>query len=95
MRVVGRVEDHKHASNLDAAKAELAEECNLCTDEWIALLDAHSEGILEVKWGAQRFFPYIAMSPRVCDVIVPPDEEELIEVVQGVTVEQAEELAYS
>jgi len=67
--------DH-HKDLLHAAECELSEEAQLKTEIMINLLPPeNSEGILEIKWGSNRFIPFLALDP-ISDVKPLPKDKE-------------------
>ncbi|TPX50781.1 hypothetical protein SeMB42_g01230 [Synchytrium endobioticum] len=83
----GAYEPTKHGSMLDAAKDELSEEAALKHGEWIPLVGADG-AIAELKWGRNRFVPYLVLDPVDDECPKPRDAEELMQVRRGVTMEE-------
>lgn len=80
--------EKSHKSPLHAAQCELAEEAFLTGGEWVPLLPEDDPGVIEVKWGRARFFPYLVVDP-VKDPSPPPrDAEEHIEIDEDVPLEK-------
>ncbi|KAI9356961.1 hypothetical protein DFJ73DRAFT_212280 [Zopfochytrium polystomum] len=84
--ISGGYEPKKHASMLECAQMELSEEGRLTGGRWVPLLphDAH-RGIMEVKWCANRFAPFLVVDPVPDGKPGKRDVEECMEVVPGVT----------
>lgn len=76
----GGFEPAKHASLLEAGRAELAEEARLCGGAWESLLPDSHPGLPEVKWCANRFTPLLCVGPEaIAAAAAPPrDAEECI-----------------
>jgi hypothetical protein len=83
----------KSAANsiLHSAQCELSEEMQLAGGEWIALHDSQ-EGIPELKWGSNRFWPFLVIDPRPDPHPKEQDPEEYIIVHQAITIERLKEL---
>ncbi|KAI9356078.1 hypothetical protein BD770DRAFT_420417 [Pilaira anomala] len=90
--VAGSYDQRKHQSVLEAAQHELSEEARLKGGEWINLLPAnHSpDGISELKWGKNRFIPYLCLDPIEDENPLERDAEEYIQVVKGVIIDHLE-----
>lgn len=60
--------------------------------EWISLLpkDHSSDGISELKWGKNRFIPYLCLNPSTDANPLARDAEEYMEVVNDVPVKEVE-----
>lgn len=88
--VAGSYDKKKHTSVLEAARHELSEEAHLKEGEWISLLpdDQSSEGISELKWGRNKFVPYLCLNPVNDDTPMERDFEEKIDIIRDVTIEQ-------
>ncbi|OBZ87778.1 hypothetical protein A0J61_04182 [Choanephora cucurbitarum] len=87
--VAGSFDRRKHANILEAAQHELSEEAHLKGGEWINLLpeDHSADGISELKWGRNRFIPYLCLDPVQDDAPMARDAEEYIQVVRDVSIE--------
>ncbi|KAI3635267.1 hypothetical protein MIR68_006833 [Amoeboaphelidium protococcarum] len=68
----------KHGSIVECAKAELAEEMHLTGGQWVPLLPDGHEGISELKWGTNKFFPFLVIDPVADDNPPALDHEEFI-----------------
>lgn len=77
----GGYDRKKHASLLDAAKAELSEEARLCGGTWHRLLPEGHPGVLEAKWCRNRFTPFLCVDPAVDAAPGTRDAEEHIEIL--------------
>lgn len=77
-------------SPLEAAQHELSEEARLKGGEWINLLPKeHSpDGISELKWGKNRFMPFLCLDPILDDQPMERDAEEYIEVIYNLPIKQ-------
>ena len=77
-------------SALEAAQHELSEEAHLKQGEWINLLPPSqpADGISELKWGKNRFVPYICINPIQDDTPMNRDYEEHIEIIRDVPIDQ-------
>ncbi|KAI8334750.1 hypothetical protein BC941DRAFT_462242 [Chlamydoabsidia padenii] len=85
--VSGSVDRRKHQSPLESAQHELSEEARLTGGEWISLLpEDQPDGISELKWGRNRFVPYLCINPHQDDQPRQRDEEECIQVVDKVDI---------
>lgn len=100
----GAYESKKHASLLEAAKQELAEEAHLKGGEWIPLFDDKTVGqigrdgqttpigLVEVKWCRTRFFPFLVIDPVKDDNPPELDAEEKIDIIADVSLERLHQL---
>ncbi|CEI88144.1 hypothetical protein CU097_010470 [Rhizopus azygosporus] len=88
--VAGAYDKRKHKSALEAAQHELSEEAHLKQGEWINLLPPSqpADGISELKWGKNRFVPYICINPIQDDTPMNRDYEEHIEIIRDVPIDQ-------
>ncbi|KAG2196475.1 hypothetical protein INT46_001040 [Mucor plumbeus] len=88
--VAGSYDRKKHASITQAAQHELSEEALLTGGQWINLLpsDYTSDGISELKWGKNRFIPFLCLDPIKDKNPMARDAEEYIEVVHDVTMDE-------
>lgn len=70
----------------------MSEEAHLKEGEWINLLpkDHSADGISELKWGKNRFIPYLCLNPRLDESPLARDAEEYMEVVNDVDVKELE-----
>jgi hypothetical protein len=74
---------------LEAAQHELSEEAQLKGGHWISLLpSAQPNGISELKWGTNRFVPYICINPVLDENPKDRDAEEYMEIVRDVTIDE-------
>lgn len=74
-------------SPLESAQHELSEEARLAGGEWISLLpEDQKDGISELKWGRNRFVPYLCINPHQDDQPRERDAEECIQVVDNVAI---------
>ncbi|TPX34327.1 hypothetical protein SmJEL517_g02987 [Synchytrium microbalum] len=80
----GAFEPKKHKDMLEAAKHELSEEAGLAGGEWIQLSD-NVNGIAELKWGRNRFVPFLVIDPVADETPRAKDAEELIEMRNNVS----------
>ncbi|PRP88830.1 hypothetical protein PROFUN_00298 [Planoprotostelium fungivorum] len=88
----GAYESKKHDSVIAAARAELSEEAFLKDGEWISLLP---EGIGELKWSTNVFYPFLVLDP-VDDPSPPPrDLEETIQIYKDVTMDELHRIILS
>ncbi|CAO3631885.1 unnamed protein product [Mucor hiemalis] len=86
--VAGSFDRRKHTSILEAAQHELSEEARLKDGRWINLLptDHSPDGISELKWGKNRFIPYLCIDPVHDENPLERDAEEYMEVVHNVPI---------
>ncbi|RUP45631.1 hypothetical protein BC936DRAFT_147925, partial [Jimgerdemannia flammicorona] len=78
---------------LDSAQHELSEEARLTSGTWINLLPAtHPLGISELKWGRNRFVPFLVLDPVDDEDPLERDLEEHMEVCKGVPVREFTEM---
>ncbi|KAI8074550.1 hypothetical protein BC940DRAFT_266506 [Gongronella butleri] len=85
--VAGSVDRRKHQHALDSAKHELSEEARLTGGEWVCLMpEEQPDGISELKWGRNRFVPYLCLNPTPDPQPLRRDLEECIEVVNDVPI---------
>ncbi|ORZ03479.1 hypothetical protein BCR43DRAFT_52313 [Syncephalastrum racemosum] len=85
--VAGGVDPKKHTSPQQSAEHELSEEARLKGGRWINLLPADQpDGISELKWGLNRFVPYLCLDPQVDPTPMARDHEEYMEVVPEVSI---------
>mmetsp|Transcript_51765 Transcript_51765/g.135051 ORF Transcript_51765/g.135051 Transcript_51765/m.135051 type:complete len:122 (-) Transcript_51765:44-409(-) len=90
----GGYEPTKHSSHLNAAEFELSEECRLRGGTWVKLIPDEHPGIMEAKWAATRFTPFLVLDPEADPDAREPDVEEFIEQVDA-SVDEVEESALS
>ncbi|CAO3683760.1 unnamed protein product [Umbelopsis ramanniana] len=84
----GSFDRRKHQSLEEAAQHELSEEAQLTGGHWISLCpSSQPEGISELKWGKNRFVPYICINPTPDANPKPRDAEEYMEVVRDVSID--------
>ncbi|KAI8812132.1 hypothetical protein BJ742DRAFT_794921 [Cladochytrium replicatum] len=88
----GAVDRKKHTSVEDAARAELSEEALLKSGQLISLLPEGHEGISELKWGRNKFIPFLVLDAESDENPGQRDDEELIEVVSDVSMERLKEI---
>lgn len=85
--VAGAYDRHKHTSILDSAQHELSEEAHLKGGQWIDLSPKEQPlGISEMKWGTNRFVPFLCIDPIVDEQPLERDAEEYMEVVKDVSI---------
>ncbi|OZJ01459.1 hypothetical protein BZG36_05475 [Bifiguratus adelaidae] len=85
----GGYDRKKHASVDVAAKDELSEEAYLKGGRWINLLPQDQpEGVSEVKWGRNRFVPYLVIDAEKDANPKPRDAEEYMEVVYDIPIDR-------
>lgn len=70
---------------MQCAQHELSEEMNLTGGNFIPLLKNDSEGISELKWGVNTFFPFLCIDPQEDLNPMKRDDEEYIIVHNNVT----------
>jgi 8-oxo-dGTP pyrophosphatase MutT (NUDIX family) len=70
----GGIDAKKHKNPREAAEMELSEEAQLQGGEYIPLL-ANDDGISELKWGTNKFIPYLVLDPKLDSNPKPRDEE--------------------
>jgi hypothetical protein len=72
---------------LDSAQHELSEEAHLKGGQWIDLSPKEQPlGISELKWGTNRFVPFLCIDPIVDEQPLERDAEEYMEVVKDVSI---------
>ncbi|KAG0168171.1 hypothetical protein DFQ28_004929 [Apophysomyces sp. BC1034] len=85
--VAGLYDRRKHDSPLESAQHELSEEARLTGGKWICLLpEDQKDGISELKWGRNRFVPYLCLDPHLDPQPRARDAEECIEIVHDVKI---------
>ncbi|KAI9275535.1 hypothetical protein BDA99DRAFT_555322 [Phascolomyces articulosus] len=85
--VAGSYDRRKHKSSLESAEHELSEEARLKGGKWINLLpEDQPDGISELKWGINRFVPYLCIDPEQDPEPLARDNEEYMEVVNDVPI---------
>ena len=84
----GGFDRKKHASNLEAAKAELSEEAHLKGGAWHCLLPEGHPGVLEAKWCRNRFTPFLCIDPSADQSPGGRDAEEHIQILSEWPVSQ-------
>ncbi|ORX49917.1 hypothetical protein DM01DRAFT_1409363 [Hesseltinella vesiculosa] len=85
--VAGSVDRRKHQSPMESAKYELSEEARLTGGDWVCLLPPEQQdGISELKWGRNRFVPYLCLNPEIDAKPRQRDLEECIQVVNDVPI---------
>ncbi|KAI9012026.1 hypothetical protein CLU79DRAFT_709533, partial [Phycomyces nitens] len=85
--VAGSYDMKKHKSPLQSAQHELSEEARLTGGQWISLLPENQpDGISELKWGKNRFVPYLCLDPKVDPSPLSRDAEECIQVLPQVPI---------
>ncbi|KAI7862623.1 hypothetical protein BDF14DRAFT_1735733, partial [Spinellus fusiger] len=86
--VAGSYDRRKHSSPLETAQHELSEEARLHQGRWISLLpEDQPDGISELKWGKNRFIPYLCIDPQPDHQPLARDAEECIQVCPTVSIE--------
>ena len=66
----GGIDPKKHSNPKQAATMELSEEAHLKEGNLIPLLPIESNGISELKWGTNKFIPFL-----VIDALHDPDPD--------------------
>ena len=74
----GGYEPSKHTGVRHAAECELSEECALKGGVWVKLIPEGSPGVMEAKWAAMRFTPFLVIDPAVDAAPMDQDQEEYI-----------------
>ncbi|KAI9479617.1 hypothetical protein BDB00DRAFT_948102 [Zychaea mexicana] len=83
----GSYDRRKHSSPLESAEHELSEEARLKGGKWINMLpDDQPDGISELKWGKNRFVPYLCIDPEQDPQPRARDNEEWMEVINDVPI---------
>ncbi|KAI8976127.1 hypothetical protein BDB01DRAFT_367634 [Pilobolus umbonatus] len=83
--VAGSYDRRKHSSVQEAAEHELSEEARLKGGHWISLLPPNQpQGISELKWGRNRFVPYLCLNPTIDNHPKLRDEEEYMEIEHNI-----------
>ena len=92
----GGVDPARHASLAATAAAELSEECRLLADgaALIRLLPENHAGLLETKWAANRYTPFLALDALPDPAPGARDAEEALMTVHRVPLSRLEELIY-
>jgi 8-oxo-dGTP pyrophosphatase MutT (NUDIX family) len=90
----GGFDERKHSSLEAAAQAELSEECELSGGELLRLLPHTHPGLLESKWCANRFTPFLCIDPGAAASPGARDPEEEGLVVHRLTQAEVEEALY-
>lgn len=90
--VAGGVDSKKHVSILEAAQHELSEEARLCGGKWIPLLPEGHPGVSELKWGRNRFFPFLCIDPVLDPNPRARDLEEKIDVLSNVSLKEFKDM---
>lgn len=91
----GGVDPAKHSSLEDAARAELSEEAQLRAGELVRLLPADHPGVVEAKWCANRFTPYLALALEEDSAPGARDAEELHLTTHRVPLAELERLLFA
>jgi 8-oxo-dGTP pyrophosphatase MutT (NUDIX family) len=91
----GGVDPAKHSSLEGAAQAELSEEALLRGGELARLLPAEHPGLLEAKWCANRWTPFLSLDAQPDEAPGARDAEEVGLEVHRVPVERVRELLLS
>ncbi|KAI8987732.1 hypothetical protein BDF20DRAFT_910293 [Mycotypha africana] len=88
--VAGSYDRRKHRYIEETVEHELSEEARLKGGTYINLLPkTHSpDGISELKWGKNRFIPFLCLDPVKDDTPMARDAEEYMEVVHDVAVDE-------
>ncbi|KAJ8663803.1 hypothetical protein O0I10_000077 [Lichtheimia ornata] len=85
--VAGSYDRRKHSSPLESAEHELSEEARLKGGRWICLLpEDQPDGISELKWGVNRFVPYLCLDPEDDPEPRARDNEECMQVIKDVPI---------
>ncbi|KAG0748970.1 hypothetical protein G6F57_003271 [Rhizopus arrhizus] len=71
----------------EAAKHELSEEAHLKGGKWIKLFEGE-DGISELKWGKNKFIPFLCLDPVDDDKPMERDYEEHIDIIRDVSVNE-------
>ena len=71
---------------------ELSEEARLTGGQWIPLLPDSHPGIYELKWGTNTFSVYLCLDPVPDATPAPRDQEEFIEIREGVGIDELKRL---
>eukprot|EP00557_Chaetoceros_sp_GSL56_P013784 CAMPEP_0176482878 /NCGR_PEP_ID=MMETSP0200_2-20121128/3617_1 /TAXON_ID=947934 /ORGANISM="Chaetoceros sp., Strain GSL56" /LENGTH=207 /DNA_ID=CAMNT_0017879237 /DNA_START=79 /DNA_END=699 /DNA_ORIENTATION=+ len=88
----GVVETDKHGSDFDlAARHELEEECHLSGGTWYRLLK-EDKSIAMDKYVMTKIVAYLVVDANEVSKPRPLDDEEEIEIIEGVTVEEILEI---
>lgn len=90
----GGFDARKHGSLEAAAAAELSEECSLKGGELLRLLPAEHPGLLESKWCANRFTPFLCIDPGVDESPGQRDPEETGLTVHRLSAAEVESALY-
>jgi len=92
----GHYDSKHHTSYQHAAECELSEEAQLKDAKWVKLLpEEKKEGIMEVKWCKNHFFPFLALDPIVDTTPLPRDQEEYINIYHNVSIDKVKEIIMS
>jgi len=84
----GIVETDKHESDYYiAARHELEEECHLSGGTWYRLLEGN-KAIAMDKYVMTEIVAYLVVDPMKVENPRPLDEEEEIEIIDGITIEE-------
>ncbi|KAI9298291.1 hypothetical protein K502DRAFT_283540, partial [Neoconidiobolus thromboides FSU 785] len=101
--VSGGFDNKKHLDIDACVKAEVLEEVGYSDGKLVNLLDyfnnekrnigKESEGILEIKWGTNKFYPYLLIDPILSkkENERELDYEEYIKIIENITLEELEE----
>jgi 8-oxo-dGTP pyrophosphatase MutT (NUDIX family) len=71
----GGIDSKKHLNSQEAAEMELSEEAQLKGGFWIPLMPANHNGISELKWGTNKFIPYLVLDAEHDCNPKPRDQE--------------------
>lgn len=88
----GGVDPEKHESLEAAARAELSEEASLRGGELVRLLPDTHPGIVEAKWCANRFTPFLCLDAEGDSAPGQRDAEEATMTVHRVPLQQLQDL---
>lgn len=88
----GGFDPKKHNDIEETANFELSEEMGLKDGTLVRLIPKDKEGISELKWGRNKFIPFVVIDPTLDPNPRARDEEELMEVIHGVSLERVEEI---
>ena len=91
----GIVEIDKHGADYDlAARHELEEECHLSGGKWFRLLNENASIAMD-KYVVTEIVAYLVVDAEKVENPRPLDDEEEIEIVEGVTVDEIIEMIRS
>ena len=73
----------------------MSEEARLRGGKWIRLLPEDHQGIMEIKWGRNKFIPFIVIDPEEDPNPRARDAEEMMSVISNVTMDELDEIILS